>query len=105
MSAIEKNASKSCEPIEKILHLRTRKGGYVKVLREIYLRPQLPCLSAACRECPPSSCHLPAEATHYIIPAVDVVCNYLDLLELPEMVGILFTQTAVTVTYRIVRIV
>ena len=36
---------------------------------------------------------LPEHATHYIVPDVDTVLKYLEILELPDFRGILFMQT------------
>lgn len=35
---------------EKILHLKSSRGGKVRVVREHYLRPRVPCYSSLCRQ-------------------------------------------------------
>ncbi|XP_015252192.1 PREDICTED: DIS3-like exonuclease 1 [Cyprinodon variegatus] len=37
---------------------------------------------------------LPGDLTHYVVPDAGVVLNYLDVLELTELQGVVFTQTA-----------
>ncbi|KAF0022329.1 hypothetical protein F2P81_025435 [Scophthalmus maximus] len=37
---------------------------------------------------------LPADLTHYVVPDVGVVLDYLEILELRELQGVVFTQTA-----------
>lgn len=37
---------------------------------------------------------LPGDLTHYVVPDVGVVDDYLEILEFRELQGIIFTQTA-----------
>lgn len=37
---------------------------------------------------------LPRDLTHYVVPDVGVVADYLEILEFKELRGIIFTQTA-----------
>lgn len=37
---------------------------------------------------------LPRDLTHYVVPDVGVVADYLEILEFRELQGIVFTQTA-----------
>lgn len=37
---------------------------------------------------------LPGDLTHYVVPDVGVVVDYLEILEFRELQGIIFTQTA-----------
>ncbi|XP_072134062.1 DIS3-like exonuclease 1 isoform X1 [Mobula birostris] len=80
---------------EKVLHLRSCKGKSVRVVREHYLRESVPCHSCLCQ----ARCHnegklLSESATHYVIPDWKVVQDYLEILEFPELRGIIFMQTA-----------
>ncbi|XP_072888829.1 DIS3-like exonuclease 1 isoform X1 [Hemitrygon akajei] len=80
---------------EKVLHLRSGKGKSVRVVREHYLRESVPCHSCLCQ----ARCHnegklLSESATHYVIPDWKVVQDYLEILEFPELRGIIFMQTA-----------
>ncbi|XP_067827366.1 DIS3-like exonuclease 1 isoform X1 [Heptranchias perlo] len=80
---------------EKVLHLRCCKGKSVRVVREHYLRESVPCNSSLCQ----AQCHnegklLSESATHYVIPDWKVVQDYLEILEFPELRGIVFMQTA-----------
>ena len=76
-------------------------GKLMAVVREQYLRNDLSCLSALCQlpQCnkgKTSNCGvLPANVTHYLIPFVDVAGHYMEVLELPEITGIIFLQTVV----------
>uniref|UniRef100_A0A8D3E4M7 DIS3-like exonuclease 1 n=1 Tax=Scophthalmus maximus TaxID=52904 RepID=A0A8D3E4M7_SCOMX len=83
-----------CNP--KILHLRSCRGRKLRVVREHYLRERVPCYSGACQA---GCAHadgklLPADLTHYVVPDVGVVLDYLEILELRELQGVVFTQTA-----------
>ncbi|XP_068605162.1 DIS3-like exonuclease 1 [Brachionichthys hirsutus] len=80
---------------EKILHLKSCRGKKVRVVREHYLRERVPCCSALC----PAACDnggqlLPGELTHYVFPDVGVVVDYQEVLEVGELRGVVFTQTA-----------
>ncbi|XP_070825104.1 DIS3-like exonuclease 1 [Chaetodon trifascialis] len=80
---------------EKILHLKSCRGRKVRVVREHYLREQVPCYSALCQaDCANDGKALPADLTHYVVPDVGVVVDYLEILEFRELQGIVFTQTA-----------
>uniref|UniRef100_UPI003AACCDD1 DIS3-like exonuclease 1 isoform X2 n=1 Tax=Centroberyx gerrardi TaxID=166262 RepID=UPI003AACCDD1 len=81
---------------EKILHLKSSRGRKVRVVREHYLREQVPCYSSLCQaDCPNASGKvLSGEATHYVVPDVGVAADYLEILEFRELQGVVFTQTA-----------
>ncbi|XP_048418764.1 DIS3-like exonuclease 1 isoform X3 [Stegostoma tigrinum] len=80
---------------EKVLHLRSCKGKSVRVVREHYLRQSVPCNSSLCQaECYNEGKLLSESATHYVIPDWKVVQDYLEILEFPELRGIVFMQTA-----------
>nr|BAC29045.1 unnamed protein product [Mus musculus] len=82
---------------EKVLLLRTFQGRTLRIVREHYLRPSVPCNSPLCPQ--PAACRndgklLAAEVTHYVIPDWKVVQDYLEVLEFPELKGVIFMQTA-----------
>ncbi|XP_059036853.1 DIS3-like exonuclease 1 isoform X3 [Mustela lutreola] len=82
---------------EKVLLLRTFQGRTLRIVREHYLRPSVPCNSPLCPQ--PATCHndgklLSSDVTHYMIPDWKVVQDYLEILEFPELKGIIFMQTA-----------
>ncbi|KAM6059966.1 DIS3-like exonuclease 1 [Theristicus caerulescens] len=80
---------------EKVLQLRSQQGRSVRVVREHYLRPDVPCRSALCRAaCPRDGKLLSDDVTHYVVPDCKVVQDYLEILEFPELKGIIFMQTA-----------
>nr|XP_016853552.1 PREDICTED: LOW QUALITY PROTEIN: DIS3-like exonuclease 1 [Anolis carolinensis] len=81
---------------EKVLLLRGPQGRRsVRVVREHYLRPHVPCGSALCRAgCPREGKLLSDDATHYVVPDWKAVQDYLEILEFPEMKGLVFMQTA-----------
>ncbi|XP_062998598.1 DIS3-like exonuclease 1 [Elgaria multicarinata webbii] len=80
---------------EKVLQLRGQQGRSVRVVREHYLRPDVPCGSALCRAaCPRDGKLLSDDVTHYVVPDWKVVQDYLEILEFPELKGIVFMQTA-----------
>nr|KAF6484003.1 DIS3 like exosome 3'-5' exoribonuclease [Rousettus aegyptiacus] len=82
---------------EKVLLLRTFQGRTLRIVREHYLRPSVPCNSPLCTQ--PAACRndgklLSSDVTHYMIPDWKVVQDYLEILEFPELKGIIFMQTA-----------
>ncbi|XP_043776108.1 DIS3-like exonuclease 1 [Cervus elaphus] len=82
---------------EKVLLLRTFHGRTLRIVREHYLRPSVPCNSQLCPQ--PATCHndgklLSSDVTHYMVPDWKVVQDYLEILEFPELKGIVFMQTA-----------
>ncbi|XP_060008574.1 DIS3-like exonuclease 1 isoform X3 [Lagenorhynchus albirostris] len=82
---------------EKVLLLRTFQGRTLRIVREHYLRPSVPCNSPLCPQ--PAICRndgklLSSDVTHYMIPDWKVVQDYLEILEFPELNGIIFMQTA-----------
>ncbi|XP_023188366.1 DIS3-like exonuclease 1 isoform X1 [Xiphophorus maculatus] len=80
---------------EKVLHLKSSRGRKVRVVREHYLRERVPCFSALCQAgCENDGKVLPGDLTHYVVPDAEVVLNYLEVLELVELQGVVFTQTA-----------
>uniref|UniRef100_A0A668A3G0 DIS3-like exonuclease 1 n=1 Tax=Myripristis murdjan TaxID=586833 RepID=A0A668A3G0_9TELE len=80
---------------ERILHLKSFRGRKVRVVREHYLREEVPCYSAVCQAVACSNGKvLSGELTHYVVPDASVVADYLEVLELRELQGIVFTQTA-----------
>ncbi|KAG8145223.1 hypothetical protein E2320_013588 [Naja naja] len=80
---------------EKVLLLRSLQGRSVRVVREHYLRPDVPCGSALCRlGCPRDGKLLSDDVTHYVVPDWKVLQDYLEILEFPELKGLVFMQTA-----------
>ncbi|XP_062242941.1 DIS3-like exonuclease 1 [Platichthys flesus] len=80
---------------EKVLHLKSSRGRKVRVVREHYLRERVPCCSCACQAaCDNEGKLLPDDLTHYVVPDVGVVVDYLEILEFRELQGIIFTQTS-----------
>uniref|UniRef100_A0A250Y6Q7 DIS3-like exonuclease 1 n=1 Tax=Castor canadensis TaxID=51338 RepID=A0A250Y6Q7_CASCN len=82
---------------EKVLLLRTFQGRTLRIVREHYLRPCVPCHSPLCPQ--PAACRndgklLSSDVTHYVIPDWKVVQDYLEVLEFLELKGIIFMQTA-----------
>lgn len=80
--------------------VRSRNGGASKIVREHYLRKDIPCLSKACRICPniivpDAKNELPkfvlsenplalANGPHYVVLDTNVVLQAIDLLENPD---------------------
>uniref|UniRef100_A0A8C6Z7Z4 DIS3 like exosome 3'-5' exoribonuclease n=1 Tax=Nothoprocta perdicaria TaxID=30464 RepID=A0A8C6Z7Z4_NOTPE len=80
---------------EKVLQLRGQQGRSVRVVREHYLRPDVPCRSGLCgAACPRDGKLLSDDVTHYVVPDWKVAQDYLEILEFPELKGIIFMQTA-----------
>ncbi|KAE8618468.1 hypothetical protein XENTR_v10009392 [Xenopus tropicalis] len=78
---------------EKILHLKTR-GRSVRAVREHYLREDVRCGSALCQTCPRDGKLLSEDLTHYVVPDCQILQDYLEVLEFPELRGIIIMQTA-----------
>ncbi|KAI8970424.1 exosome complex exonuclease RRP44-like protein [Mycotypha africana] len=80
---------------------RNRKGNVVKVVKEHYLRDDIPCSSEICRECakisPPLLSSTPSGTStmkpHYLIPDTNVFINQLDLMEHPAFKDVIVLQT------------
>ncbi|XP_061521072.1 DIS3-like exonuclease 1 isoform X2 [Phycodurus eques] len=80
---------------EKVLHLKSSRGRKVRVVREHYVRERVPCYSSLCQaDCDNDGKVLPGDLTHYVVPDVGVVVDYQEILEIRELQGIVFTQTA-----------
>uniref|UniRef100_A0A8C9VND5 DIS3-like exonuclease 1 n=1 Tax=Scleropages formosus TaxID=113540 RepID=A0A8C9VND5_SCLFO len=80
---------------EKVVVLRNSRRGHVRVVRELYLREQVPCFSSLCQgHCSNEGKVLPGDITHYVVPDAGVVRDFLEVLEFQELRGIVFTQTA-----------
>uniref|UniRef100_A0A670ZI59 DIS3 like exosome 3'-5' exoribonuclease n=1 Tax=Pseudonaja textilis TaxID=8673 RepID=A0A670ZI59_PSETE len=81
---------------EKVLLLRSLQGRSMRVVREHYLRPDVPCGSALFPQ--PALLFygklLSDDVTHYVVPDWKVLQDYLEILEFPELKGLVFMQTA-----------
>lgn len=81
--------------------VRSRNGGASKIVREHYLRKDIPCLSRACDKCPEivvpdaknelpsfvlseSPLELPSIGKHYVVLDTNVILQAIDLLENPD---------------------
>ena len=92
------------ESITKKIQLKSR-GKVFGVVRENYLRTDIPCRSQVCFEsCSEKSeepnvkqkqSKLPGDITHYIIPFMDVANKFMEIFELDEISGVIFPQTVV----------
>ncbi|XP_064620645.1 DIS3-like exonuclease 1 [Lineus longissimus] len=81
---------------EKLLRIKNQSGHSVKIVREHYLREDVPCQSPLCLAGCKSSgtcVRLPCNVTHYLIPDGTVAKDFLEMLEFPEISGIIFMQT------------
>ncbi|XP_071112514.1 DIS3-like exonuclease 1 [Haliotis cracherodii] len=89
--------SSSTVRTERQLRVKSRQGGRIRVVRELYLREDIPCQSslcvAGCLNSAESLSLLPSDVTHYVFPDCQVARDYLEILEAPEIRGIVFTQT------------
>ncbi|XP_064607624.1 DIS3-like exonuclease 1 isoform X2 [Liolophura sinensis] len=84
---------------ERQLRVRNSQGHSIRVVRELYLREDIPCHSPLCL----AGCETPLnqgthtglakEVTHYLIPDAQVTTDYLEILEVTELTGIVFTQS------------
>ncbi|KAI8340999.1 exosome complex exonuclease RRP44 [Choanephora cucurbitarum] len=80
---------------------RTRKGNVVKVVKEHYLRDDIPCSSEICQACSKVSAPIlsdePRSTTqfrpHYLIPDTNVFISQLDIMEHPAIKDVIVLQT------------
>lgn len=73
--------------------------GYVSVVREHYLRDDVGCKREGCSLCvdsPSDGRHLPPSASHYLMPDVAALRDYLELFEHPSITDIILLQTAIS---------
>ena len=94
------------ESVSKKIQLKSR-GKVFGVVRENYLRSDIPCRSQLCfEECShklesedssrkSKQSLLPDNVTHYLVPDTDVVSRYMEILEMEEITGVIFAQTVV----------
>ncbi|XP_071489125.1 DIS3-like exonuclease 1 [Diadema antillarum] len=79
---------------EKVLQLKNKQGRPMRVVREHYLRKDVPCNSEFCQHCPPSpKSKLGRCYNHYLVPDGRTSRDFLDILELPELGGIVILDT------------
>ncbi|UYV79580.1 DIS3 [Cordylochernes scorpioides] len=86
--------------------VKTKQGKVLKIVREHYLRSDIPCSSAICEECDQELCKLESEGKskstliptfHYIVPDTNVILHQviLDVLEDPVFKNVVVPQTVV----------
>ncbi len=92
------------DPVTRRVQVKTRGGSVVSTYaREHYLRKEMPCRAKLCFEhCDndsgdnnESGSLLPGDVTHYLLPLEDVVRGFFDVIEFPELRGIIFLQSVV----------
>lgn len=82
---------------EKMVRVKVR-GKTVDLVREQYLRTDIPCGAQGCPNCVQgeNKSRLPSDnVSHYLIALPDVAIKYLEILEFPEITGMIFPQTVV----------
>ncbi|KAI8334960.1 hypothetical protein BC941DRAFT_430785 [Chlamydoabsidia padenii] len=83
--------------VDRSFYRKSRSNGIVKLVREQYLRSDIPCLMASCTVCHSDQSQLlDPIASHYIIPDMSVIMRYQEILEQDEITGIILSQTIVT---------
>ncbi len=90
--------------LEKEVRLGYGRGkarGYVSVVREHYLRDDIACKRDGCCICQELSCpdgrqHLTDSASHYVVPDVATLKDYLEVFEAPTITNIIIVQTAIS---------
>ncbi|XP_040572324.1 DIS3-like exonuclease 1 [Lepeophtheirus salmonis] len=85
--------------VDKRIQLRLRGGQVLRVVRQHYLRKDIPCGSElcfeGCQEALSRRSRLPKDATHYLVPFSDILANFMPILEYQELTGIIFLQSVV----------
>lgn len=74
--------------------MRKRTGGTFTVVQEHYLRDDLGCHSSHCITCPQDTIWLPS-SSHYMIPDADAILDFLEILELPQVTGVIYLASVV----------
>uniref|UniRef100_A0A1X7SVM9 Uncharacterized protein n=1 Tax=Amphimedon queenslandica TaxID=400682 RepID=A0A1X7SVM9_AMPQE len=76
---------------------RPRRGP-ISIIREHYLRDDIPCRMKQCGICDQTlsdtQCMLTEDLSHYLLPDVNVVERFHEVLEYPTLRGVIVTQTA-----------
>ncbi|KAG2213959.1 hypothetical protein INT47_001229 [Mucor saturninus] len=78
---------------DRAFYKKTKSNAIIKLVREQYLRTDIPCLSEACSSCRHEGPLLSAAAQHYIIPDTSVIMRYMEILEAEEITGLILSQT------------
>ncbi|KAL7333681.1 hypothetical protein PS15p_202549 [Mucor circinelloides] len=83
---------------DRAFYKKTRSNTIIKLVREQYLRDDIPCLSEACTStrCNNTSLQtalLSSAADHYIIPDISVIMRYLEILEQDQITNVIWSQT------------
>ncbi|XP_067057370.1 DIS3-like exonuclease 1 [Acropora muricata] len=80
----------------RFLRLKTKKKRLVDVVREHYLRKDVPCHSEICTECEQGIGNiLSSSLTHYVVPDCQVSKVFLEIFESLDIQGVIFLQTVV----------
>lgn len=66
---------------------------------ESYLREDVPCGFPACNVCKSTLPRLPTESSHIVIPDHNVVGNYLEVFQLPEMQSVVYLTSCIKQVY------
>ncbi|CAB4069016.1 DIS3L [Lepeophtheirus salmonis] len=74
--------------VDKRIQLRLRGGHVLRVVRQHYLRKDIPCGSElcfeGCQEALSRRSRLPKDATHYLVPFSDILANFMPILGVPR---------------------
>lgn len=79
---------------------KTRRGGFIKIVRELYLRPNIPCGSKFCSQCTGPKCLDDLSAgnngslTYYLLDT-NVILQNIDVIEDPLISNVIIAQTVV----------
>ncbi|KAI9306837.1 hypothetical protein BJ944DRAFT_262892 [Cunninghamella echinulata] len=81
--------------VERSFYRKSRSNGIVKLVREQYIRSDIPCHIVHCNTChnEEQSVMLDPTASHYIIPDLSVIMRYHEILEQDEITGLIIAQT------------
>ncbi|KAG0768707.1 hypothetical protein G6F62_004029 [Rhizopus arrhizus] len=83
---------------DRSFYKKTKSNAIVKLVREQYVRDDIPCLSESCASSCENNGHqalLSSSSDHYIIPDISVIMRYLEILEQEEITGIICSQTVI----------
>lgn len=79
---------------ERHLRFKGSRGSTLSVVRELYLRDNVPCQRSLCiGGCENTGARFESKVTHYILPDTQIIMDYLEIIESSYIRGIIITHT------------
>lgn len=88
--------------ITKVFSRKTRRGKIARLVREQYLRSDIECEMSGCTICQHQIAKLfPEETTHFLIPDMHFILNFIEMLESASISELIFLET---ITAEVIRL-